>query len=806
MLCSEGYTSSLAADALRSLGLHRATDVVGGFLAWARPVCRPRAGPTPPPDPLLARRRPTEGRRGRPRLRLLLPGDRARPAAGGGRRLGVAPERLGRWLDGVAERHGAFAEVGLDGDGAVRITCADTTTVTLRAPFGWTPGPAPAHRLHRRRPGAAPRRGAAGPPRPLGGRRLRRRRAGRLQGRRPAGPGADGGRRLVAAAVRPPARQPDRRRRRRTRSRPRRACCCRTPASVAGAVHRRRPRAGRRGPGRPAAGAAGRAAAGSRTLDVGEPTKAVLLDDAGPVPRRRRAHRGARDRPLACSRSAGRSPTGLGGVASSDRVLCCPRDDHRPRSRPRRRARPPGARRRLPDRDARRRHRGRPTPASTPGRPSGSAPPAPSGCARLAADPGVPPFFGRTDTRRARETFHIGRRHVRDDAGDPVVIDWRAPMSRPFYQASAADPQGLARRRRFGFAGGELTGYEDELLGGRRRRTRAVPARQEIERPAQRPDARHRRHHPARPGRHRPRAADRVDLRAGRARAPARPRSACTAPPTCSTRTAGSWRGPASWSSGPNRAFLRYIEQVLPTLGEVDVDQTTVADLTARVPVRAVDRPRSPCSRATPGWPRCCAGRCGARSRKPADSIQVPLAGRKYRVPVERLKRYVDDLRRRGRADDDQQLLHYAAGRERLAMLLAEDARRQKEDAGGSPTDAETRRAARSAEVRAFCDEVWPARDAAGAGRARCWTEPRPARPRGPRHPGRRRAGAAALADAAAVGAHRAVDRGRRRPGRRGRRAAGAHAPATATSSSTRRRTSRRCSAGRSPAGWPPDR
>ena len=47
-------------------------------------------------------------------------------------------------------------------------------------------------------------------------------------------------------------------------------------------------------------------------------------------------------------------------------------------------------------------------------------------------------------------------------------------------------------------------------------------------------------------------------------------------------------------------------------------------------------------------------------------------------------------------------------------MLLAEDARRQKEEAGGSPTDAETRRAARSPEVRAFCDEVWPARDAAG--------------------------------------------------------------------------------------------
>ena len=66
---------------------------------------------------------------------------RSRPAAGGGRRVGVAPERLGRWLDGVAERHGAFTEVST-ADGVVHLTCADTTTVTLRAPFDWTPEPA----------------------------------------------------------------------------------------------------------------------------------------------------------------------------------------------------------------------------------------------------------------------------------------------------------------------------------------------------------------------------------------------------------------------------------------------------------------------------------------------------------------------------------------------------------------------------------------------------------------------------------------------------------------------------------------
>jgi rhodanese-related sulfurtransferase len=34
VLCSEGYTSSLAAAALRDLGVHRATDLDGGFRAW----------------------------------------------------------------------------------------------------------------------------------------------------------------------------------------------------------------------------------------------------------------------------------------------------------------------------------------------------------------------------------------------------------------------------------------------------------------------------------------------------------------------------------------------------------------------------------------------------------------------------------------------------------------------------------------------------------------------------------------------------------------------------------------------------
>jgi rhodanese-related sulfurtransferase len=46
VLCNEGYSSSLAARDLRALGLHRATDLVGGFRAWAAAGLPVREGPS----------------------------------------------------------------------------------------------------------------------------------------------------------------------------------------------------------------------------------------------------------------------------------------------------------------------------------------------------------------------------------------------------------------------------------------------------------------------------------------------------------------------------------------------------------------------------------------------------------------------------------------------------------------------------------------------------------------------------------------------------------------------------------------
>ncbi len=58
--------------------------------------------------------------------------------------------------------------------------------------------------------------------------------------------------------------------------------------------------------------------------------------------------------------------------------------------------------------------------------------------------------FGRIDEERG-DTWYVGRRHIDDPDGEPVVIDWRAPVAVPFYRATGADPLGLAGRRRYTF-------------------------------------------------------------------------------------------------------------------------------------------------------------------------------------------------------------------------------------------------------------------------------------------------------------------------------------------------------------------
>lgn len=88
---------------------------------------------------------------------------------------------------------------------------------------------------------------------------------------------------------------------------------------------------------------------------------------------------------------------------------------------------------------------------------------------RAAIDGGGGPLcFGRIDedgpVRGARDVWYVGRRHIEDGEGQPVVVDWRAPVSAPFYRATSVDPCGLIRRRRFSIDEGHITNVFDEDL------------------------------------------------------------------------------------------------------------------------------------------------------------------------------------------------------------------------------------------------------------------------------------------------------------------------------------------------------
>ncbi|MCW2492535.1 MAG: hypothetical protein QOH56_3510 [Pseudonocardiales bacterium] len=339
----------------------------------------------------------------------------------------------------------------------------------------------------------------------------------------------------------------------------------------------------------------------------------------------------------------------------------------------------------------------------------------------LSDDGQAPPFFGRTDRdpdteHPAGEVFHIGRRHLRDELGDPVVIDWRAPIARPFYRATPADRQGVRLRRRFGFSTtattAELTSYEDEHLdAGESLGLRSDLLRAEIERP--------------RVGPMRDIVATIQPDQDELVRADLDTSLCIQGAPGTGKTAVGLHRAAYLLYTyperlrrsgvlvvGPNAAFLRYIAQVLPALGESGITQTTVDDLvvTGRPALAAGNRAEPVEVAVLKGDARMAdVLRRAVLSHvsKPDDDVLAVVGTRRYRIQVERVRRYADDARRSLSSGE----LRWDSARERLRMLLAQDVRRQREDVGGAPSDAETRKVARSAPVKAFVDQVWPALD-----------------------------------------------------------------------------------------------
>ncbi|HET6532931.1 MAG TPA: AAA family ATPase [Actinoplanes sp.] len=320
--------------------------------------------------------------------------------------------------------------------------------------------------------------------------------------------------------------------------------------------------------------------------------------------------------------------------------------------------------------------------------------------AELVDDPSTPLFFGRLDIGDA--DYHIGRRHVTDDTGEPMVLDWRAPLSRSFYRASVRDPQGVSTRRRFGFVKGDLTSFEDEHLDrGEELGTSSRILTAEIERP--------------RVGPMRDIVATIQPEQDELVRAELDDSICVQGAPGTGKTAVGLHRAAYLLYQhrerlrrsgvlivGPNTAFLSYISAVLPTLGEVDVQQTTVDELIARVPVRAVDPTAAAVVKHDVRMAQVLARVLWRRLRKPTEPIMVSDGSYRWRIDAEPLRRIVDEARR--------ERLPYAVGRERVRARVVGLLQRQSEyRTGSSPGEAWLRRMSKVAPVTEFLDAAWPA-------------------------------------------------------------------------------------------------
>ncbi|MEJ5915198.1 HelD family protein [Pseudokineococcus sp. 1T1Z-3] len=261
--------------------------------------------------------------------------------------------------------------------------------------------------------------------------------------------------------------------------------------------------------------------------------------------------------------------------------------------------------------------------------------------------------FGRLDLGGG-ETRYVGRLGLADETQQRLLVDWRAPASEPFYQATAARPSGVVRRRHLSLRGRAVTGLEDdvldaeglealglEALGGEGALMSALGAQ--------------------RTGRMGDIVATIQAEQDAVIRSPADGVLVVQGGPGTGKTAVALHRAAFLLYAhrerlarsgvlvvGPSPVFLRYIEQVLPSLGENGVLTSTAGQLFPGVDARASDRPAVARLKGDDRWLEVLRRAVAARERVPARAQRLDVEGTTVTLTPRAVARAVERARASG--------------------------------------------------------------------------------------------------------------------------------------------------------------
>jgi DNA helicase IV len=322
--------------------------------------------------------------------------------------------------------------------------------------------------------------------------------------------------------------------------------------------------------------------------------------------------------------------------------------------------------------------------------------------------------FGRIDTEAVEadergaggapaETWYIGRLAVADERRDPVVVDWRAPMAERFYRATGVDPMGLRRRRHFATRGRTLLGIDDELFGtatealdsGQVQGYGALIAALEESRSGRLSDI-----------------VGTIQAEQDRIIRSELPGVLVVqgGPGTGKTVVAlhraayllythrFPLEGQGVMVVGPNRVFLSYIEQVLPSLGEAGVEIGQLADMVPHIRASGFDDEATARVKGDLRMIEVVRRAVRDRERPLREPLRLPYGVQHLVLSVEASKGIVSQARRRFRTHN--------AGRKLVEQLVFEAlaATSRTED----PVEVVRERTRRDPRVREALERMWP--------------------------------------------------------------------------------------------------